>query len=35
MRNEARTFRYALGDLMAGTLDLLRPVLRQFPDSGS
>jgi hypothetical protein len=27
-----RAFRYALGDLMAGTLDLLRPVLRQYPD---
>ena len=28
----ARAFRYALGNLMAGTMDLLRPVLRQFPD---
>lgn len=27
-----RAFRYALGNLMAGTMDLLRPVLRQFPD---
>jgi hypothetical protein len=28
----ARTFRYALGNLMAGTMDLLRPIVRQFPD---
>ena len=30
--NTKRAFRYALGNLMAGTMDLLRPVLRQFPD---
>ena len=29
--NTKRAFRYALGNLMAGTMDLLRPVLRQFP----
>ena len=26
-----RAFRYALGHLMSDTMDLLRPVLRQFP----
>ena len=30
--DEARAFRYALGHLMAETLGLLRPILRQFPD---
>jgi hypothetical protein len=28
----ARAFRRALGDLMAGTMGLLRPVLRHYPD---
>jgi hypothetical protein len=30
--DERRAFRYALGHLMAETLGLLRPVVRQFPD---
>jgi len=30
--DEAREFRRALGELMAGTLPLLRPIIRQFPD---
>jgi hypothetical protein len=28
----AREFRYALGELMGGTVALLRPVIRRFPD---
>lgn len=31
-RDEAREFRRALGDLMGGTLALLLPIIRQFPD---
>ncbi len=31
-RDEAREFRRALGELMAGTLPLLMPIIRQFPD---
>jgi hypothetical protein len=30
--DEKRAFRLALGNLMAGTMDLLRPVIRRFPD---
>jgi hypothetical protein len=30
--DERRVFRYALGHLMAETLGLLRPIVRQFPD---
>ena len=30
--DEAHAFRYALGHLMADTLGLLRPIVRQFPD---
>jgi hypothetical protein len=30
--DEKRAFRLALGKLMAGTMELLRPIVRQFPD---
>ena len=30
--DEAHTFRHALGHLISDTLDLLRPIVRQFPD---
>jgi hypothetical protein len=31
-RDEAVEFRRALGDLMGGSLALLLPIIRQFPD---